>query len=125
MDESIPVLSMHRWLSIPDLVYLAGIERYLLFTWRLHGDFSPYEGSDLLVFESPEPWGPFSLAHNEENREGKEFNPYYPRLPLKWIEPDRRTCWLQFSGSWSPEGQKKGFYRSNVRQFRLRMKKRR
>jgi hypothetical protein len=86
LDESVPVLSLHRWLGLPEMVYLAGIQRYLLLTWRLHKDFSPDAGTDLLVFESPEPWGPFSLVHYEEYWEGKEFNPYAPRIPLKWME---------------------------------------
>ena len=81
-----PVLSLHRWLGLPEMVYLAGIQRYLLVTWRLHKDFSPDDGTDLLVFEAPEPWGPFSLVHFEEYWEGKEYNPYCPRVPLKWIE---------------------------------------
>lgn len=122
LGESIPVLSLHRWLGMPEMAYLAGIKRYLLFTWRLHADFSPDAGTDLIVFESPEPWGPFSLVHFEEYWEGREFNPYCPRLPLKWVEPDGKTCWLQFSGSWGPDGQNKGYYRSNVRRFRLVMK---
>lgn len=122
LDEAVPILGLHRHLGMPEMVYLAGINRYILFSWRLHKDFSPYDGTDLLVFESPEPWGPFSLVHYEEYWEGKDFNPYCPRLPLKWVESDGITCWLQFSGSWSPEGQhEKGYYRSNVRQFRFIM----
>lgn len=122
LDQAVPILSMHRWLGMPEMVYMAGINRYLLFSWRLHKDFSGDDGTDLLVFESAEPWGQFSLVHFEEFWEGKSFNPYCPRLPLKWVESDGTTCWLQFSGSWSPEGQKNGYYRSNVRQMRLLMK---
>lgn len=122
LDEAIPILSLYRRLSQPEMVYLTSIQRYLLFTWRLHEDFNPTAGSDLLILEAPEPWGPFSLVHYEEHWEGKEFNPYCPRLPLKWIEPDGTSCWLQFSGSWSEEGMKKGYYRSNVRPFRLILK---
>jgi hypothetical protein len=122
LNESIPVLSIHRWISIPEMVYLAGIKRYLLLTWRLHKDFSGNDGTDLIIFESPEPWGPFSLVHFEEYWQGKEFNPYCPRIPLKWMETDGVTGWLQFSGSWCPEGQKAGYYRSNIRKFRLIMK---
>lgn len=122
LDESIPVLSLHRWLGLPEMAYLSSINRYLLFTWRLHKDFSGNDGTDLMIFESPEPWGPFSMVHFEEYWEGREFNPYCPRLPLKWVESDGLTCWLQFSGSWSPEGQSAGCYRSNVRQFKLIMK---
>ncbi len=121
LNESVPILSLHRWLSIPEMVYLAGIQRYLLLTWRLHQDFSPEHGTDLLVFEAPEPWGPFSLAYHEEYWEGKEFNPYCPRVPLKWIESDGISGYLQFSGSWGKVGQEKLYYRSNVRPFRLIM----
>ena len=120
LNESIPVLSLHRWLGTPEMVYLAGIRRYLLLTWRLHKDFAAEEGTDLIILEAPEPWGPFSLVHLETDWESKEFNPYCPRVPLKWMDANGTTGWLQFSGSWSPTGQK-GPYRSNLRQFRLRM----
>ena len=121
LNESVPVLSLHRWLGLPEMVYLAGIKRYLLLTWRLHKDFSGDDGTDLIVCESPEPWGPFALVHFEEYWQGREFNPYCPRVPLKWMDPSGTSGWLQFSGSWSPAGQKAGFYRSNVRPFRLKM----
>jgi hypothetical protein len=118
IDESIPVLSVHRFIGLPEMVYLAGIKRYLFLTWHLRGDFSPEEGTDLLVLESPEPWGPFSLVHFEELWEGKEFNPYCPRIPLKWME-DETTGYIQFSGSWTMH--ERGYYRSNLRKFRLEM----
>jgi hypothetical protein len=122
LDGSIPVLSIHRWLGLPEMIYLAGIDRYLLFTWRLHADFSPDHGTDLLILDAPQPWGPFSLVYFEEYWEGREFNPYCPRLPLKWMEPDGLTGWLQFSGNWSPQGQTAGYYRSNLRKFRIKLK---
>ncbi len=121
LEAAIPILSLHRWLGLPEMVYVAGIERYLLLTWHLHKDFSGDDGSDLIVFEAPEPWGPFSLVHVEEYWEGKDFNAYCPRVPLKWMHEDGRDGWLQFSGSWSPSGQKAGYYRSHVRPFRLQM----
>ncbi len=121
LDASVPVLSIHRYIGAPEMVYLAGIERYLLLTWRLHEDFSPDAGTDLLVLEAPKPWGPFSLVHFEEFWEGKEFNPYCPRIPLKWMGSDGISGWMQFSGSWGPQGQKIGAYRSNVRPFRLNL----
>ena len=121
LDASVPVLSLHRWLGIPEMVYLAGIKRYLLLTWRLHKDFSGDDGTDLIVLDAPEPWGPFTLVHVEEYWEGKAFNPYCPRIPLKWMDAKGDAGWVQFSGSWSPTGQKAGYYRSSVRPFRLRM----
>lgn len=119
LDIAIPILSMHKCIGLPEMVYLKSINRYILMTWRLHKDFSYDNGTDLFIFESPEPWGPFSLVHFEEYWEGKEFNPYCPRLPLKWVESDGVTCWMQFSGTWSPEVKEKLYYRSNVRKFRF------
>ena len=120
LNEAVPVLSLHRWLGLPEMVYIAGIQRYLLLTWRLHTDFSPDDGTDLVIFEAPEPWGPFSLVHFEEYWEGKEYTPYCPRVPLKWVEGDGLSGWVQFSGGWGPHGQKELLsYRSNVRPFRL------
>jgi len=46
-------------------------------------------------------------------------NPYCPRLPLKWLEADGVTGWLQFSGSWSAAHP---HYRSHVRRYRLRVR---
>ena len=115
LDESEPVLTDDRHISLPEMVYLAGIKRYLLLTWHLKVDFSP-EGSDLMIYEAPKPWGPFALVHYEEYFEGKEATPYCPRIPLKWMEADGVTGWLQHSGSWHPNSP---YYRSNVRKFRL------
>ena len=119
LDESVPILSIHKSIGLPEMVYLKELKRYLLLTWRLHSDFSGIDGTDLIIFESPEPWGPFSLVHEEEYWEGKEFTPYAPRVPLKWMEPDGLTGYIQFSGSWEPPGQEAGFYRSNIRKFKL------
>jgi hypothetical protein len=121
LNYAIPVLSIHRYIGLPEMVYLAGIKRYLFITWRLHEDFTPETGTDLLVLESPEPWGPFSLVHFEEYWEGMEFTPYAPRVPLKWMAADHLSGYMQFSGSWGPNGQKKGYYRSNIRPFKLEM----
>lgn len=122
LTQSIPVLTLDRCLGAPEMVYLPAIERYLMLTWRLHGDFSPRAGTDLFLYESPEPWGPFTLVYQEDNWEGNFVNPYCPRVPLKWMEPDGVTGWMLFSGSWdSPHNTPnyKPYYRANVRKFRL------
>jgi len=118
------VLSDDRWISTPEMVYLKGISRYLLLTWRLNEDFSPTDGSRLIIYDAPQPWGPFTLAHYEEVWQTQDMNCYCPRIPLKWIEPDGLTGWLQFSGSWASMtgGGLSPHYRSHVRRFRVQMK---
>jgi len=121
LNEAIPIFSDERRVSLPDMVYLAGIKRYILLTWRLYKDFSPDDGTELFIYDSPEPWGPFSLVHHEEVWVSKEMNPYCPRLPLKWLRTtaDGVEGWLQFSGSWRENSL---HYRSHVQRFRIRVR---
>lgn len=120
LSEAVPVLSNDRAIGAPDMVYIAAIDRYLLFTWKLKQDFSPDAGSELYIYEAPKPWGPFSLVHHEDIWESIDVNPYCPRLPLKWLKVSENeiTGWLQFSGSW-----RKGssHYESHVRPFRIKL----
>ena len=121
LEHSLPIVSWERHLGMPDMVYLPAIKRYLLLSWHLHEDFNP-SGSDLIIMESPEPWGPFSLVHYAPWEDAR-VSPYCPRIPLKWLEPDGLTGWMLFSGSWgSPDDQGtswRPYYRPNVRKFRL------
>jgi hypothetical protein len=121
LNDAIPIFSDERRVSLPDMVYIAPIKRYLMLTWRLYKDFSPDDGTELFIYDAPEPWGPFTLVHHEKVWESIEMNPYCPRLPLKWLHatPDGVEGWLQFSGSWRPNS---GEYRSHVRQFRLQVR---
>jgi hypothetical protein len=119
LNHAIPILSRYRQISLPEVVYLAPLKRYLLLTWSLYRDFDPDQGSRLDIYEAPEPWGPFTLVHQEVPWETAEVTPYCPRLPLKWIAAtdDGVTGWLQFSGSWRKNSLE---YRSHVRPFRIR-----
>jgi len=119
LNESIPILSIHRFIGVPEMVYLKKLNRYLFLTWHLKGDFNPWEGTDLLILEAPEPWGPFSLVHYEELWEGKDVTPYCPRIPLKWMESDGVSGYIQFSGTWAGGPNTEKYYRSNIRKFRL------
>jgi len=133
LTKSIPILAIHRYIGLPEMVYLSEIKRYLFLTWHLKDDFNPDAGTDLLILEAPEPWGPFSLVYFEELWEGKACNPYCPRVPLKWMSADQKTGYIQFSGSWSngpqPDGMWKQvedengltYYRSNLRKFQLEL----
>jgi len=120
LDAAVAVFSDDRWISLPEMVYLAKIKRYLLLTWRLNADFSPVDGSRLIIYDAPEPWGPFTLVHYEGAWETKEKNPYCPRVPLKWLNDDGISGWLQFSCSWGNFGANP-YYRSHVRKIRLVM----
>lgn len=120
LEDAVSVLTDDRRISLPEMVYIASIHRYLLLTWSLYRDFSPNDGTELTIYDAPHPWGPFMLVHHETMWESKEMNPYCPRLPLKWlrVKGNEIEGWIQFSGTWRKESVE---YRSHVRQFRMKI----
>lgn len=118
MDQAQPVLSHPGYVGLLDMVYLAAIGRYILLGWHHKVKCNPDAGSELVIYDSPEPWGPFSLVHHEDPWETPELNPYNPRLPLKWFDDSGLEGWLLFSGSWRQAGQTPA-YRAHIRKFRL------
>ena len=116
LEDSQPVLSIDGHISLPEMVYLPVLGRYLLLTWGLHKDFDVKEGSELTVLEAEQPWGPFRLVYYEETWDSVPVCPYCPRIPLKWFDPGSLSGWLLHSGNWhSPEPN----YKPHVRPFRL------
>ncbi len=116
-----PVLRHPGYLGAVEIVYLHGIDRYLLLGWRNKVKAEPGAGSELVVYDAPAPWGPFTLVHHEDPWETAELNPYNPRVPLKWYDHERNEGWLLFSGNWAHEGQTPN-YRAHARRFRLHLK---
>lgn len=116
LAKSEPILSMDGHVSLPEMVYLPSIKRFLLATWGLHRDFHVDAGSELTLLESENPWGPFKLVYYEELWDAKEVCPYCPRIPLKWFDHQALSGWILHSGNWhSPEP----YYKPHVRPFRL------
>jgi hypothetical protein len=120
LAQARPVLHHPGYLGMVDMVYLASIKRYLLLSWQHKVKSNPDTGSELIIYDSPEPWGPFSLVHHEDLWETTALNPYNPRLPLKWFDLERLEGWLLFSGSWRSGGQTE-YYRTHIRKFKLVM----
>ena len=81
INEARVVFRDERHPGLPEMVFLPGIERFLLLTWSLFEDFTP-AGSELAIYDAPRPWGPFTLVHHEPVWESREAVPYCPRLPL-------------------------------------------
>lgn len=116
LHQSKPILNLDGHLGLPEMIFLPGIQRYLLLTWGLHRDFHVEEGSEFTILESKNPWGPFNLVYYEEIWDRKEVCPYCPRIPLKWFDEKNLSGWLLHSGNWfSPEP----YYKPHIRPFQL------
>jgi hypothetical protein len=120
LEQAVSVLTDDGHISLPDMVYIAPIKRYVLLTWYFKKTFSPLNGTELAIYDAPHPWGPFTLVHREDIWESVDMNPYCPRLPLKWLQVKDHELvgWIQFSGSWRPNSP---HYRSHVREFRMKI----
>lgn len=114
--ESKPVLVIERHLSLPEMVYIPSIKKYITATWALHEDFHASTGSELTILESDHPWGPFSLVYYEWMWYKEEASPYCPRIPLKWFDQENLTGYLEFSGNWETQ---EPYYKPQMRPFKL------
>lgn len=122
LQESIPVMTHPAYLGYVDMVYISSIKRYLMVSWHFKSKSNPNAGSELIIYDSKEPWGPFTLAHHEDLWEDEEMTPYNPRIPLKWFDTGKLEGWLVFSGTWR-NGGSTPYYRFNARKFKLKLKR--
>jgi len=114
-SSSKPVLTIDKHVSLPEMIYLTKLKRYLLLTWALHKDFNVSAGSELTILEAENPWGPFRLVHFEEIWDEVDVCPYCPRVPLKWFDQDKLSGWLLHSGNWTGTT----YYMAHNRPFEL------
>ena len=98
--RSEPVLAIERHISLPEMVYIPSIKKYITATWALHEDFHASTGSELTILESDNPWGPFSLVFYEWMWYKQAAGSYCPRIPLKWFDQETLTGYLEHSGNW-------------------------
>jgi hypothetical protein len=51
----------------------------------------------LTLFEAPEPWGPWSCFHQDDN--WGTYGDYQPNFPTKWMSADGLAMMMVSSGS--------------------------
>lgn len=84
--------------------YNPGLKVYLLPQWyypHLDDPESKWTTSRFTLYQAPEPWGPWTLLHEQE------FHPqgfYNPVIPAKFISEDGRRFWFFAAGDFSGEG---------------------
>ena len=115
INDSGPILDIEGHISLPEMVYIAAVKKYILLTWGLHSDFNQYSGSELTILEADNPWGPFKLLHYEWMWIHRANCPYTPRIPLKWYNAEENTGYILHSGRWGSDE----YYRPQARKFRL------
>jgi hypothetical protein len=118
-----PIISWSNHITYPRMSYDAALHRYLL-TFTYSYAASPpaiwKNGSELVVLESPSPWGPFSFVARDSY-----FGPsngYDPALPENWISSNGLDLWMIWAANFdgcAAGVSCTGAYGFNYRQLRL------
>lgn len=111
-----PILEIPGHISLPEMVYIASLKKYILLTWALHTDFRTPTGSELTILEADKPWGPFSLVHYDWTWYKREACPYTPRIPLNWFDGETLEGYILHSGNWETQVP---YYLPQVRKFKF------
>jgi len=128
LNDSTPILDIEGHVSLPEMVYIPALKKYILLTWGLHNDFYTMTGSELTILESDNMWGPFSLVHYEWMWDKRELCAYTPRIPLKWFDRNTLEGYILHSGNWgysSLNGEWISFaeyYRPHFRKFKFNLR---
>jgi hypothetical protein len=56
------------------------------------------------MYESKNPWGPWSIFHSEDQWGGKNHTNYLRQMPSKWISADGLKGSILFSGDYTRDG---------------------
>lgn len=97
-----PILTDAGGIFRPDIVYNPGIDRYMLSVSSPFGDWSWWANkntnrkSHFAIYDSPNPWGPWTTVYYKENW-GQPENRFAPHIPPKWISEDGKSFYLLYS----------------------------
>ena len=123
ISQAAPILTWTDHITYPRMSYDAGLGRYLLTFTYSYSDTPPgiwQNGSELVVLESAQPWGPFQFVARQP-----WFGPtngYDPALPENWISPTGTSVWMIWAANF--DGCARGLdcsgaYGFNYRQLNL------
>lgn len=108
-EKAVPVFRYPSMTGENHVAYNPGLQRYLMGNYSFldeQGNPRPYHQgpwpesamrSQLTLFEAPEPWGPWSLFHIDDD--WGTYGDYQPVFPTKWISEDGTDLVMVSSGS--------------------------
>jgi len=108
--DAVPVFRYEKMTGENHVAYNKGIKRYIFGNYGfVDNELRPrpnHQGSwpecamrsQLTLYEAPNPWGPWSLFHQDDN--WGTYGDYQPAFPTKWMLDDGRVMLMVSSGSW-------------------------
>ncbi|TAG40960.1 MAG: DUF4185 domain-containing protein [Cytophagia bacterium] len=130
-EAGLPILTDLGHVGHPTISYNKTLKRYILAIFSdevVHQENATIENwktwdqrSELQLYESEKPWGPWKIFHNEIPFGGENHTAYLPQIPNKWWEKGGLNGTLMFAGDYTKGGG--GFYALMTQSFKLTLKK--
>lgn len=96
--------------SMTGIHYVAPLGLYIMPQWyytHLEDDHRRWKATCFEFYQSPKPWGPWTLFHTQT------FEPegwYNPCIPSKFISADDKSMWIFCAGDWTTAETTHGLY---------------
>jgi hypothetical protein len=126
-DKSFPIFTDIGHVGHPTISYNKSLGRYIL---GIYSDVIPHvenptveqwktwdKDSELQLYESETPWGPWKIFYNEKPFGGQDHECYLPQIPNNWWSTDGLNGTVMFAGDYTKGGS--GYYALMTRSFRL------
>ena len=128
--DATPIFSDPGHVGHPTITYNKALNRYIL---CISSDMIPHREnatneetrkwnweSEMQLYEGPNPWGPWSIFHNEKQWGGKDHTAYLPQIPSAWLSKDGLSGSVLFAGDYVKR--KAEYYGFMTQQFRLKLR---
>jgi hypothetical protein len=126
-EAAVPVFSDPGHVGHPTITYNKALQRYIL---CISSDVVPHTEtaskeearqwnwqSEMQLYESPHPWGPWAIFHNEKPWGGTEHTAYLPQMPSAWLSGNGLSGSILFAGDYVKR--KAEYYGFMTQQFHL------
>ena len=130
-NRSQPIFTDLEHVAHPTITYNVALKRYILL---IFSDVVPHKEnadpaarkkwhyeSELQLYESENPWGPWYVFHSEKPWGGQNHTIYLGQMPAKWLSKDGLSGTLLFSGDYT--NRKPEYYAFMTQSFKLVLKK--
>jgi hypothetical protein len=118
-ETSTPILTDPGHAGHPTITYNKALKRYILLSFSdavPHKEEAPLAmmhrwdiASELQMYESRNPWGPWKVFHSERRWGGPDHTNYLPQMPSRWISGNGMNGSVIFSGDYTRDGAHYGF----------------
>ena len=128
-NDAVPIFSDPGHTGHPTITYNKALQRYILLN---NSDAIPHTenataaqykkwdvASELQLYESVNPWGPWSVIYSENPWGGKNHTNYLGQMPAKWLSSDGLSGTILYAGDYTRDGAHYGFI---TQSFKLKLK---